>query len=145
LQSANLGDSAAFLKRGNGVLKLTRDHKPNLPEEEQRLINSGIKLVKGQSRISGLAVSRALGDHFLKQQNTGIVGEPFVSPSIRLDSTDEILIVASDGLWDVMTGEEAMELIKNEPTAKIMAQKLMYTALQNSKCTDNITVCVAIL
>ena len=48
--------------------------------------------------MGGLAVSRALGDHFLKQEKLGVIAEPFVSQPIKLESTDSILIVASDGV-----------------------------------------------
>ena len=43
-------------------------------------------------------MSRALGDHFTKQEKTGITGEPTVSAAIKLLPTDTILILASDGV-----------------------------------------------
>jgi serine/threonine protein phosphatase PrpC len=57
----------------------------------------GITLNAGQTRLNGLAVSRALGDHFPKQEECGIVADPAVSSVLKL--TDEsLLIVASDGV-----------------------------------------------
>jgi protein phosphatase len=58
----------------------------------------GIELADTQTRVGGLAVSRALGDHFLKQEKLGIIAEPFVSPAYKLADGPSILIVASDGV-----------------------------------------------
>lgn len=43
-------------------------------------------------------MSRALGDHFVKNSNLGLIGEPFVSESILLDQKNCFLVVASDGV-----------------------------------------------
>jgi len=143
IQAANVGDSTAFLQRANEVMWLTRDHKASSDEERERIRATGAELTSGQTRVSGgLAVSRALGDHFLKQEKVGLVGEPYVSPSIKLQDTDTTVILASDGLWDVMSGEEAMKIIESLDTAEAKAKRLINTALQNPKCTDNITVMV---
>lgn len=45
-----------------------------------------------------MAVSRALGDHFVKISNMGLSGEPFVSQPIKLEPSDEMVILASDGV-----------------------------------------------
>lgn len=47
----------------------------------------------------GLAVSRALGDHFIKDNFKGVTAEPYLSePFVLQDGNDSILIVASDGV-----------------------------------------------
>ena len=46
----------------------------------------------------GLSVSRALGDHFVKDSDLGIVNTPFISKPVLLNSDDNLLIVASDGV-----------------------------------------------
>lgn len=51
------------------------DHKPTDKEEKQRVRNSGIEMKENATRIGGLAVSRALGDHFLKRENLGIISK----------------------------------------------------------------------
>lgn len=147
LQCANVGDSTSFLKRGNSVVKLSKDHKPTDPDERIRIVTSGIELGENQTRVGGLAVSRALGDHFLKQMNQGVIGEPYICQPIQLTEEDTILIVASDGLWDVMTGEQAVEVCESITvgSAELMATTLIRTALDDPKCTDNITVIVVLL
>lgn len=61
----------------------------------------------GSHRVMGLlAMSRAIGDHFLRPF---IVADPEVSCHLRqLD--DEVLLIATDGLWDVFTNDDAMAL-----------------------------------
>jgi serine/threonine protein phosphatase PrpC len=46
----------------------------------------------------GLAVSRALGDHFVKFSNMGLSGEPHISAPIKIEPSDEMVIIASDGV-----------------------------------------------
>lgn len=58
----------------------------------------GIQILPHQTRINGLAVSRAFGDHFIKNENLGVISEPYVSECIKLEPEDDILIIASDGV-----------------------------------------------
>jgi len=145
LQAANTGDSTAFLIRNEKAVQLTIDHKPTLPSERERIIASGIELADNQKRLGGLAVSRALGDHFLKHENLGVSGEPSIGEPIKLEATDSVLIVASDGLWDVTSPEQAAEICKKYNTAEDIARKLLTTAIADMTCTDNVTVVVATL
>jgi len=145
IQSANVGDSTAFIKRAGGVVPLSKDHKPTFPEERQRILDMGIEFGPHQTRVGGLAVSRALGDHFLKNERLGVISVPYVSPPIQLETTDTMVILASDGLWDVMTGEEAVELCCNYNDADTMSSELIKKALTHIKCVDNITVLVILL
>lgn len=66
LQSANLGDSACFLRRSGKAIGLTEEHKPTSKAERERMKKMGIELGTGQTRLNGLAVSRAFGNHFPK-------------------------------------------------------------------------------
>ena len=104
-------------------------------------------------------MSRALGDHFVKENNMGMSGVPFVSECYTLTDEDTILVVASDGvrnrraalshadalvkLWDVISGQNAMELVEGHRTAEKMASTLMTNALSDSQCLDNVTIIVA--
>lgn len=47
---------------------------------------------------SGLAVSRSLGNHFVKEQNIGMIAEPYVHECIKIENTDQFVIIASDGV-----------------------------------------------
>ena len=164
VQAAGVGDSLAFLCRADGGSEaLTVEHKVTTPSERARVEAAGVELGPKATRIpGGLAVSRALGDHFLKTENTGLIGVPDVSPPIQIQKHHLAVIVASDALWfdfflspfffshfffsscsfrDMISGAEACEIIagmKNE-SAQAMAEKLLAVA---SKSTDNATVLI---
>lgn len=145
VQSANVGDSTAFLSYGNETLFLSKDHRATDPEEIQRIKNDGITLTEGQTRINGLMVSRALGDHFIKHLNCGLSGEPYVSPPISITPFHSHLIVASDGLWDVISGNRAMEIVKVQQTEEKMSNSLLQCAIGSIKAKDNISIIVVTL
>ncbi|KAH8520307.1 hypothetical protein H0E87_001681 [Populus deltoides] len=102
---ANCGDSRAVLCRNGKPLPLSSDHKPDRPDELNRIENAGGRVIYWDCpRVLGvLAMSRAIGDNYLK---------PYVScePEVTImDRTaeDDCLIIASDGLWDVVSNETA--------------------------------------
>mmetsp|Transcript_40591 Transcript_40591/g.93193 ORF Transcript_40591/g.93193 Transcript_40591/m.93193 type:complete len:157 (-) Transcript_40591:365-835(-) len=99
---ANLGDSRAALVRrdGNGAA-LSDDHKPNRPDERARVQAAGGRvLFAGCWRVQGdLAVSRAFGDVHLKK--FGVSAQPELK-SYTIGAQDAWLLLASDGLWDVV-------------------------------------------
>eukprot|EP00011_Vannellida_sp_DIVA3-517-6-12_P004944 CAMPEP_0114636882 /NCGR_PEP_ID=MMETSP0168-20121206/17210_1 /TAXON_ID=95228 ORGANISM="Vannella sp., Strain DIVA3 517/6/12" /NCGR_SAMPLE_ID=MMETSP0168 /ASSEMBLY_ACC=CAM_ASM_000044 /LENGTH=815 /DNA_ID=CAMNT_0001848599 /DNA_START=271 /DNA_END=2718 /DNA_ORIENTATION=- len=144
LQAANVGDSNAFLCRNGKAIWLSVEHKVNDPAERERLLKAGMQLSEGQSRINGLAVSRALGDHFVKEHYP-VTAEPFISEPFVLEEGDDKLIVASDGLWDIVSGQEAMDIIKDMSDPTAMAAKLTETAVKSRLCNDNVTVIVVLL
>ncbi|KAF2074738.1 hypothetical protein CYY_003970 [Polysphondylium violaceum] len=145
VQSANVGDSTAFLSYAGETLFLSKDHRVTDPEEQQRIKSDGVVLTENQTRINGLMVSRALGDHFIKNLNCGLTGEPYVSPPICLTPFHSHLIVASDGLWDVISGNRAMEIVKLEQTEEKMASALLNCAVNSIKSKDNISIIVVTL
>eukprot|EP01133_Synstelium_polycarpum_P011927 gene11927-13895_t len=98
LQVANVGDSSAFLCRNGKAIEMTFDHKASHPLEKKRMIESGIPVSENQTRINGIAVSRSLGNHFIKDQNIGMISEPHVSLPYLLDENDTFLVMASDGV-----------------------------------------------
>jgi len=112
------------------------------PEEQARLKQAGVDFHGGQTRLNGLAVSRSLGDHFAKKTGCGLIGEPSVSECYKLQHGDTNIILASDGLWDVISGKHALDIIREDKTANDMAKKLLETALISKKCKDNVTVIV---
>ncbi|GKV00840.1 hypothetical protein SLEP1_g13459 [Rubroshorea leprosula] len=107
---ANCGDSRAVLCRGKESMTLSVDHKPGREDEYARIEASGGKVIQWNGhRVFGvLAMSRSIGDRYLKPW---IIPEPEVMfvPRAR---EDDCMILASDGLWDVMTNEEACEVAR---------------------------------
>ncbi|KAG6772923.1 hypothetical protein POTOM_024353 [Populus tomentosa] len=100
---ANVGDSRAVICRGGNAIAVSRDHKPDQTDERQRIEDAGgFVMWAGTWRVGGvLAVSRAFGDRLLKQY---VVADPEIQEE-KVDSSLEFLILASDGLWDVVTNE----------------------------------------
>jgi len=142
VQSANCGDSNVYLFRGDKAIMLNTEHKVTSPEERKRIQAMGIEMTPGQTRVNGVAVARALGVHFIKDENLGIVSTPSVSTVYKLQPDDHFLVIASDGLWDVISGQNACEMIRDLPNASAMASTLLKHAVKSTKCVDNVTVVV---
>merc|ERR1719215_1000684 len=112
--TAHLGDSRAVLSRGGKATRLTSvtDHKATDPLEGKRVIEAGGKIIN--DRVNGmLAMTRALGDFLLKMPvlpNDVVSNVPDIS-STDLSREDNFIILACDGLWDVMNDQQAVELV----------------------------------
>ncbi|KAK4786733.1 hypothetical protein SAY86_010566 [Trapa natans] len=136
---ANVGDSRAVISR-NGVAKqLSVDHEPS---KEKRLIESRGGFVSNLPgdvpRVDGqLAVARAFGDKTLKIH---LSSEPDVKVEI-IENDVEFMILASDGIWKVITNEEAVTLIRNIKDAHTAAKTLIDHAL-SLKSKDDISCIV---
>jgi protein phosphatase 2C family protein 2/3 len=148
-----VGDSRAILVNNSGkVVYETRDHKIDEPSEAARLKNVGAVISRqGIPRIAGLAIPRALGDRSVKNQarwqaygDEVIIAEPDVE---RIDLTPEhqFLILACDGVWDVMSSQVAATLVHSElqkgMTLHAAAQRVRDMAY-NRGSNDNISVMV---
>ncbi|KAH3680857.1 hypothetical protein WICPIJ_008070 [Wickerhamomyces pijperi] len=135
LYTANVGDTRIILFRDGKAIRLTYDHKATDKNEVERIEQKGGLVMK--SRVNGmLAVTRSLGDKFFKDL---VIGNPYTT-SIELDSTrDKFMIIACDGLWDVISDQKACELIQNITDANAAAQTLVKYALDHFT-TDNVTV-----
>ncbi|MCO5548371.1 hypothetical protein L7F22_001828 [Adiantum nelumboides] len=107
---ANCGDSRAVLSRGGKAVPLSWDHKPERDDETNRIEAAGGQVVNWNGyRVGGLlTVSRSIGDRHLKQY---VVSEPEVTCLERVKE-DECLILASDGLWDVISSDTAGEVVR---------------------------------
>ncbi|KAF0894551.1 hypothetical protein E2562_001854 [Oryza meyeriana var. granulata] len=136
---ANVGDSRAVICRGGDAIAVSRDHKPDQSDERQRIEDAGgFVMWAGTWRVGGvLAVSRAFGDKLLKQY---VVADPEIKEEV-VDSSLEFLILASDGLWDVVTNEEAVAMVKPIVDSEQAAKKLLQEASQRGSA-DNITCLV---
>jgi len=108
----NVGDSRAVLCRDKKAIPLTIDHKPTLPEETKRIRAAGGD-VRGK-RVNGvLAISRALGDHLMLKENDVVSASPYVTTT-ELTDLDDYLILACDGVWDVMSNQDACDYVYNQ-------------------------------
>lgn len=87
------------------------DHKPNRQDERTRIENAGGVVVwAGTWRVGGvLAVSRAFGDRLLKRY---VVATPDITEE-TVGPDDQLVVLASDGLWDVVSNDDAVSLVKD--------------------------------
>ena len=129
---ANVGDSRAILSKGmSQPIELTMDHVASNREERTRIENLGgfVSSVGGTDRVNGtLAVTRSLGDahlasllsrspHVFAMTKTEIRGhceEGGKSDDEEMQSQDSplcFIVLASDGLWDVMTNEDVSNMV----------------------------------
>ncbi|XP_047044005.1 protein phosphatase 2C 51-like [Lolium rigidum] len=108
---ANCGDSRAVLSRAGVAVPLSTDHKPDRPDELQRVEAAGGRVINWNgSRVLGvLSTSRSIGDYYLKPY---VSAEPEVTAVERTEK-DEFLVLASDGLWDVVSNEMACRVARS--------------------------------
>ncbi|XP_024968701.1 probable protein phosphatase 2C 9 [Cynara cardunculus var. scolymus] len=136
---ANVGDSRAVLSRGGQAIQMSIDHEPNT--ERGSIENRGgfVSNMPGDvARVNGqLAVSRAFGDKNLK---THLRSDPDVT-NADIDASTEILILASDGLWKVMSNQEAVDLAIKIKDPQKAAKELAAEAL-NRESKDDISCIV---
>uniref|UniRef100_A0A0E0LC65 protein-serine/threonine phosphatase n=1 Tax=Oryza punctata TaxID=4537 RepID=A0A0E0LC65_ORYPU len=133
LYVANVGDSRVVALKAGKAVPLSEDHKPNRKDEQKRIEDAG-----DTWRVNGLlAMSRAFGNRALKHY---VKAEPEIQEKV-IDEGLEYLILATDGLWDVMRNEDAVSLLKAQDEPKAAAIKL--TEVAHSRLTlDNITCIV---
>lgn len=148
---ANAGDSRAVLLRNGRALALTDDHKAAREDETARVEAAGGQILFWNGvRVMGLlAVSRAIGDHSLRPY---VIADPEVTV-VNRHVGDELLVMASDGLWDVITNDEACSLARKcllrarqkgstrENAARVAATVLTRAAVDRGS-RDNVTVLV---
>jgi protein phosphatase 1G len=155
---ANAGDSRGVLCRKNGaVVPLSEDHKPNNLTEHDRISKAGGWVFDG--RVNGqLALSRAIGDFDFKKnkkmsaEDQAVTCDPDVMV-IDLEEGDEFMILACDGIWDVVTNEEAVSFIReglrteqkiSTVVSNLLDHCLAANATGNMLGTDNMTCLVVV-
>lgn len=162
---ANLGDCRCVLASKGDVVAMSADHKPSLYEEEKRIQQAG-GFVQFD-RVNGmLAMSRALGDFTYKMNDKLsaskqlVIAYPDISVRSRSPDSDMVLILACDGVWDVVSNYEAanfvtyplekqntvesstgIELVSDKLSAQDLAESLVDWALKRES-TDNISAVV---
>eukprot|EP00268_Persea_americana_P052639 TRINITY_DN5903_c0_g1_i1.p1 TRINITY_DN5903_c0_g1~~TRINITY_DN5903_c0_g1_i1.p1 ORF type:complete len:387 (+),score=66.68 TRINITY_DN5903_c0_g1_i1:840-2000(+) len=143
---ANAGDCRAVLGKRGRAIELSRDHKPNCSSERLRIEKLGGIIYDGY--LNGqLSVSRALGDWHMKGSRGSacpLSAEPELQETI-LTEEDEFLIMGCDGLWDVMTSQCAVTIVRKElmlhNDPERCSRELVREALKRDTC-DNLTVIV---
>ncbi|CAJ2660453.1 unnamed protein product [Trifolium pratense] len=159
----NIGDSRAIMgsKDSNDsmvAIQLTVDLKPDLPREAER-----IKKCKGRvfaledepevprvwlpyDDAPGLAMARAFGDFCLKEY--GVISIPEFTHRLLTDK-DQFIVLASDGIWDVLSNEEVVEIVSSAPNRSSAARVIVESAAREwkhkyptSKMDDCAVVCL---
>ena len=161
LYTANVGDARIVLCRNGKALRLSYDHKGSDENEGKRVANAGGLILN--NRVNGvLAVTRALGDTYMKDL---VTGHPYTTETVIQPDADEFIILACDGvscgrhqiflciytnsplsksslimrqLWDVCTDQEAVDLIRNVQDAQAASKVLVDHALSRFS-TDNLS------
>ena len=135
---ANVGDSTAFIVYDNFIKKISIDHKCTDPKEEERILLSGGKITK--NRVMGqLVLSRCLGDLYCKKY--GVSNIPDISVN-KLEGNVKYVVVASDGVWDVVKENELLQLSKNRKNAEGFCKDLVKLAIDKDT-KDNVS-CIVI-
>ena len=112
LYCANIGDTRCTLFTPSKIERLSYDHRACDLNERERIYNKGGFVVKG--RVMGrLMLSRTFGDFELK--NFGVISEPFVYRKELDDNehNDQFVVMACDGIWDVLNEEGIRQCIVN--------------------------------
>ncbi|XP_002737792.1 protein phosphatase 1G-like [Saccoglossus kowalevskii] len=114
----NAGDSRCIVSRSNKAIDLSIDHKPEDELERKRIEKAGGKVTMDGRVNGGLNMSRALGDHCYKKNSALPAKEQMISafPDIQtltLTPEDEFMVVACDGIWNVMSSQEVVEFVKS--------------------------------
>ncbi|KAK4490988.1 hypothetical protein RD792_001709 [Penstemon davidsonii] len=160
---ANLGDSRAVLgtkttENGIVAIQLTTDLKPGVPSEAERIrkCNGRVLALKEEAHIQrvwlpyedspGLAMSRAFGDFVLKTH--GIIAIPDISHH-RLSPNDKFLVLASDGVWDVLSNDQVVEIVSSAANEEGAAREVVDAAISswkhkfpNTKRDDCTVICL---
>eukprot|EP00240_Pyramimonas_obovata_P005245 CAMPEP_0118926682 /NCGR_PEP_ID=MMETSP1169-20130426/4312_1 /TAXON_ID=36882 /ORGANISM="Pyramimonas obovata, Strain CCMP722" /LENGTH=409 /DNA_ID=CAMNT_0006868279 /DNA_START=147 /DNA_END=1373 /DNA_ORIENTATION=- len=120
LTLGNAGDCRAVLSERGFAQALSQDHRPDCESEKGRIEARGGAVVSwcGMSRVQGvLGVTRAFGDRDLKSY---ITAEPDVTAQ-RLGPESEFVVLATDGLWDFVGNQEAVDLVRDHVLAPASA------------------------
>lgn len=138
---SNTGDCRAVMSSGGVAEALTVDHRPSLDEERERIESLGgyVDCCHGVWRVHGsLAVTRAIGDRHLKQW---VVAEP-ATKIFKIRPECEFLILASDGLWDNVSNQEAVDIVRDlcvgvdKPETVSACKKLVDLSLTRGSLDD---------
>lgn len=160
---AHVGDSRAIIAQeinSKIVAKnLTEDHRPDLLKESERIRDCGgeirklaedapFRIFRPGENYPGLNMSRAFGDTL--SQQLGVICEPEVS-EIEVKDTDQFILICSDGVWEFITSQDAVNLViksGNDPkkaTEKLAALAWMRWKNEYDVLVDDITAMIIYL
>uniref|UniRef100_A0A5B6Z2H6 protein-serine/threonine phosphatase n=1 Tax=Davidia involucrata TaxID=16924 RepID=A0A5B6Z2H6_DAVIN len=159
----NIGDSRAVLGTRDKddslvAVQLTVDLKPNLPAEAERIrkCRGRVFALQDEPEVArvwlpnndspGLAMARAFGDFCLK--DFGLISVPEISYR-RLTEKDEFIVLATDGIWDVLSNKEVVDIVASAPARSFAARAIVESAVRawrykypTSKVDDCAVVCL---
>ena len=142
---ANVGDSRGVMCDAKGrTIELSHDHKPHLAQERKRIKKAGGFITfNGVWRVAGvLATSRAIGDFPLKDRNFLIADPDIQVVDLDAEVRPEFVILATDGLWDAFSNEEAVMYIRERLDEPHFGAKSITLQAYYRGSLDNITVMV---
>ncbi|KAM7471621.1 hypothetical protein LguiA_009804 [Lonicera macranthoides] len=115
---ANAGDSRCVISRKGQAYNLSRDHKPDLEVEKERILSAGGYIQCG--RVNGtLNLARAIGDMELKKDKSLppekqiLTANPDIS-TFELSDDDDFLVLACDGIWDCMSSQQLVDFVREQ-------------------------------
>ena len=142
--SANVGDSRVSLISPEHIIRLSCDHRTTDEKEKKRILEAGMEII--DDRICGtLMLTRIFGNYEYKEEgekdnNTGLICEPFISKiNIDLNIENQFLILASDGIWDILTEEDIQNIIKKYRDTQKICSVIIKKCLEN-EAWDNMSV-----
>ena len=158
---ANVGDSRAIMVKGDKVIPLSFDQKPDDPEESKRIKEYGGEISQyeedgeksGPFRVwqkgevyPGIAMSRSIGDFIASK--LGVIPEPKFLEE-KIDKDTKFIVVASDGIWEFLDNNTVKNMVmpfyeKNDPNGacKELIKKSTEFWNQEDVVVDDITVVV---
>ena len=160
---ANLGDSRAIMiKKNNEIIQLSRDHKPELKDEKDRILSMEGRIERKpknakfgpfriwlkEQDIPGLSVSRAFGDLIAK--SVGVIAEPEINDWNIDDCDGKCVVIASDGVWEFVSNDKVRDIVVScenlEEKEKCCTKEIVEYARKvwgmNNEICDDITVTV---
>jgi serine/threonine protein phosphatase PrpC len=121
---ANAGDSRCVLAKGGRAIDMTTDHKPDLPQEKERIQRAGGTVEEG--RVMGnLNLSRSIGDLEYKRNNGLPPQEQMITafPELKSEPLSEdcdFMVLACDGVWDIMSSQQCVDFIYSRLNVKTL-------------------------
>ncbi|RDX81314.1 putative protein phosphatase 2C 60, partial [Mucuna pruriens] len=153
---ANAGDSRCVISRKGQAYNLSRDHKPDLEIEKERILKAGGFIHAG--RVNGsLNLARAIGDMEFKQNKNLPAEKQIVTANpdintVELCDEDEFVVLACDGIWDCMSSQQLVnfvhEQLQSETRLSAVCERVLDRCLAPSASTvtgegcDNMTMIV---